>query len=88
MSYDVERIRALYPALQSSRVWLDGAAGTQSPTSVIEAIADTYRSGTSNGGGALRQQSSGRRDHRGCAVGCCRPGGSQSTRTASSSGRT
>lgn len=53
MSYDVERIRSLYPALQSSRVWLDGAAGTQSPTSVIEAIADTYRSGTSNGGGGF-----------------------------------
>ncbi|MCZ3389629.1 MAG: cysteine desulfurase-like protein [Actinomycetia bacterium] len=53
MSYDVERIRALYPALQGNRVWLDGAAGTQSPTSVIEAIADTYRSGTSNGGGAF-----------------------------------
>jgi cysteine desulfurase family protein (TIGR01976 family) len=53
MSYDVERIRALYPALQSDRVWLDGAAGTQSPTSVIEAMADTYRSGTSNGGGVF-----------------------------------
>ncbi len=53
MTYDVERIRSLYPALQSSRVWLDGAAGTQSPTSVIEAIADTYRSGTSNGGGVF-----------------------------------
>jgi len=53
MSYDVERIRALYPALQGDRVWLDGAAGTQSPTSVIEAMADTYRSGTSNGGGVF-----------------------------------
>jgi cysteine desulfurase family protein (TIGR01976 family) len=53
MSYDVERVRALYPALQGDRVWLDGAAGTQSPTSVIEAIADTYRLGTSNGGGAF-----------------------------------
>lgn len=53
MSYDVERIRALYPALKGNRVWLDGAAGTQSPTSVIEAIADTYRTGTSNGGGAF-----------------------------------
>ena len=31
-------------------VWLDGAAGTQSPLSVIEAVADVYRVGTSNGG--------------------------------------
>ncbi len=53
MSYDIERIRALYPALKGNRVWLDGAAGTQSPTSVIEAIAETYRTGTSNGGGAF-----------------------------------
>jgi cysteine desulfurase family protein (TIGR01976 family) len=53
MSYDVQRIRALYPALQGETVWLDGAAGTQSPTSVIDAIADTYRAGTSNGGGVF-----------------------------------
>jgi cysteine desulfurase family protein (TIGR01976 family) len=51
--YDVERVRALYPALRDGRVWLDGAAGTQSPVSVIEAIADAYRTGTSNGGGAF-----------------------------------
>ncbi|MEO8105949.1 MAG: cysteine desulfurase-like protein [Actinomycetes bacterium] len=53
MAYDVERIRALYPALQGDRVWLDGAAGTQSPTSVIDAMAETYRVGTSNGGGVF-----------------------------------
>lgn len=53
MTYDVERIRRLYPALDGERVWLDGAAGTLSPTSVIEAIADAYRSGTSNGGGVF-----------------------------------
>jgi len=51
MAFDVARIRALYPALQSGTVYLDGAAGTQSPTSVIEAIADSYRRGTSNAGG-------------------------------------
>ena len=51
--YDVERIRSLYPALAGDTVWLDGAAGTQSPTSVIEAIAETYRVGTSNGGGVF-----------------------------------
>ena len=53
MTFDVERIRTLYSALQGDRVWLDGAAGTQSPTAVIEAIADAYRSGTSNGGGGF-----------------------------------
>ena len=53
MAYDVARVRAHYPALQGDTVWLDGAAGTQSPTSVIEAIADAYRLGTSNGGGAF-----------------------------------
>lgn len=53
MSYDVKRIRAQYPALQGRTVYLDGAAGTQSPEDVIDAIADTYRIGTSNGGGAF-----------------------------------
>jgi cysteine desulfurase family protein (TIGR01976 family) len=53
MAYDVARVRARYPALQGDTVWLDGAAGTQSPTTVIDAIADAYRSGTSNGGGVF-----------------------------------
>ena len=51
MSYDVKRIRDQYPALATSTVFLDGAAGTQSPLEVIEAIAGAYRAGTSNGGG-------------------------------------
>ena len=55
MSFDVEQIRSRYPALRAASddgtVYLDGAAGTQSPTAVIEAIADAYRAGTSNGGG-------------------------------------
>jgi len=51
MAFDVARLRALYPALQSGTVYLDGAAGTQSPSSVIDAMADAYRRGTSNGGG-------------------------------------
>ena len=53
MAYDVARVRSLYPALRGDTVWLDGAAGTQSPSSVIDAIADAYRTGTSNGGGAF-----------------------------------
>ena len=51
MTYDVKRIRAQYPALAGPTVFLDGAAGTQSPDEVIEAIAGAYRVGTSNGGG-------------------------------------
>ena len=53
MTYDVDRIRSLYPALQGDRIWLDGAAGTQSPSSVVDAISDAYRIGTSNGGGGF-----------------------------------
>lgn len=54
MGFDVERVRACYPALQgasSGWVYLDGAAGTQSPQSVIDAISDAYRDGMSNAGG-------------------------------------
>jgi cysteine desulfurase family protein (TIGR01976 family) len=53
MVFDVKRVRAQYPALQGATVYLDGAAGTQSPESVIEAIAQAYRLGTSNAGGAF-----------------------------------
>jgi len=53
MSFDVKALRALYPALAGNTAWFDGAAGTQSPTSVIEAIAGAYRTGTSNGGGVF-----------------------------------
>ena len=45
MTYDVKRIRAQYPALSGSTVFLDGAAGTQSPEEVIDAIAGAYRIG-------------------------------------------
>jgi cysteine desulfurase family protein (TIGR01976 family) len=53
MVFDVKRVRAQYPALQGPTVYLDGAAGTQSPESVIEAVAEAYRLGTSNAGGAF-----------------------------------
>lgn len=53
MTFDIAEVRSRYPALQGDRVWLDGAAGTQSPTSVIDAIADAYRQGTSNAGGSF-----------------------------------
>ncbi len=50
MAYDVATVRAQYPALADGRVWLDGAAGTQVPQQVIDAVADAYRSGLSNQG--------------------------------------
>ena len=51
MGFDVEKVRAQYPALADGRAWLDGAAGTQVPEVVIEAISDAYRVGLSNVGG-------------------------------------
>ena len=53
MSFDVKRVRAAYPALADGYAYLDGAAGTQVPAAVIDAIAETYRSGIANAGGAF-----------------------------------
>ncbi len=60
MTYDISRVRAAYPALRDGYAYLDGAAGTQVPAAVIEAIADAYRSGIGNAGGAF--PASGRAD--------------------------
>ena len=60
MTFDVSRVRAAYPALSDGYAYLDGAGGTQVPTAVIEAIAETYRSGIGNAGGAF--PASGRAD--------------------------
>jgi cysteine desulfurase family protein (TIGR01976 family) len=51
MGYDVERVRACYPALQDGWAYLDGAAGTQVPKSVIEAESHAYAAGIGNHGG-------------------------------------
>jgi cysteine desulfurase family protein (TIGR01976 family) len=59
-SFDVAAVRALYPALADGHAYLDGAAGTQVPVSVIEAIAAAYREGLGNLGGAFA--ASGRSD--------------------------
>jgi cysteine desulfurase family protein (TIGR01976 family) len=53
VTLDVTRVRAAYPALSDGHAYLDGAAGTQVPAPVIEAIADAYRSGIGNTGGAF-----------------------------------
>jgi cysteine desulfurase family protein (TIGR01976 family) len=52
-SFDVAAVRALYPALADGHAYLDGAAGTQVPRSVIEAIAAAYAGGIGNLGGAF-----------------------------------
>jgi cysteine desulfurase family protein (TIGR01976 family) len=51
--YDIATVRAKFPALADGHAYLDGAAGTQVPTSVIDAIAGAYREGIGNVGGAF-----------------------------------
>ena len=53
MTFDVSAVRALYPALDDGHAYLDGAAGTQVPLTVVEAIAAAYRAGIGNLGGAF-----------------------------------
>jgi cysteine desulfurase family protein (TIGR01976 family) len=53
VSFDVGRVRALYPALADGFAYLDGAAGTQVPQTVIDAVAGAYRAGIGNVGGAF-----------------------------------
>ena len=53
MSFDVDTIRAAYPALADGYAYLDGAAGTQLPEPVIAAIGAAYRAGLGNAGGAF-----------------------------------
>jgi cysteine desulfurase family protein (TIGR01976 family) len=51
MAFDVNKVRAAYPALADGYAYLDGAAGTQLPAAVIDAIAGAYRAGLGNAGG-------------------------------------
>ncbi|NUR83757.1 MAG: cysteine desulfurase-like protein [Nonomuraea sp.] len=53
MPFPIDQVRALYPALSDGAAYLDGAAGTQTPSPVIEAIAEAYRRGIGNVGGAF-----------------------------------
>jgi cysteine desulfurase family protein (TIGR01976 family) len=53
VSFQVDRVRALYPALADGHAYLDGAAGTQVPQAVIDAIAGAYRQGIGNADGAF-----------------------------------
>jgi cysteine desulfurase family protein (TIGR01976 family) len=53
MPFPVQKVRTCYPALADGHAYLDGAAGTQTPQAVIDAIAGAYRSGIGNVGGAF-----------------------------------
>ena len=50
---DIAAVRALYPALADGHAYLDGAAGTQVPVPVTDAITAAYRAGIGNLGGAF-----------------------------------
>jgi len=51
VTFDVEAIRARFPALGQPLVFFDGPGGTQVPESVIEAIAGYLRESNANSGG-------------------------------------
>ncbi|NBE92743.1 cysteine desulfurase-like protein [Nonomuraea sp. KC401] len=53
MPFPINTVRATYPALSDGYAYLDGAAGTQTPQSVIDAISTAYRTGIGNVGGAF-----------------------------------
>lgn len=54
MTFDVQRARAQFPALQdSTRIFFDNPAGTQVPQGVIESVSDYYRTMNANSGGAF-----------------------------------
>jgi selenocysteine lyase/cysteine desulfurase len=51
VTIDATRVRAAYPALEDGYAYLDGAAGTQVPRAVIEAVSSAYATGLGNSGG-------------------------------------
>ncbi|MEV6037062.1 cysteine desulfurase-like protein [Nonomuraea sp. NPDC052116] len=60
-------VRSSYPALADGFAYLDGAAGTQTPRPVIDAISAAYRAGIGNVGGAFPAS-----DRSGAIVAACR----------------
>lgn len=62
MAFQISKIRDSYPALVDGYAYLDGAAGTQVPASVIDAISAAYLGGLSNDGGVFPSS------HRGTAM--------------------
>ncbi len=53
MGFHVAKVRDCYPALTDGYAYLDGAAGTQVPSAVIDAISHAYAAGLSNAGGVF-----------------------------------
>ena len=53
MTFDVQAIRARFPALSSGVAFLDGPGGTQCPQSVIDAVAAYLRESNANLGAAF-----------------------------------
>ncbi|MEO5609580.1 MAG: cysteine desulfurase-like protein [Ornithinibacter sp.] len=56
MPYDVERVRAHFPALSHGAAHFDGPGGSQVPDVVGRAVADTLTSGISNRGTATASE--------------------------------
>ena len=50
MDYDVERVRASFPALRDGTAYFDGPGGSQVPRQVAHAVASTMAGGLSNRG--------------------------------------
>lgn len=86
MPFDAACVRACYPALTDGYAYLDGAAGTQVPTAVIEAISGAYRRGIGNTDGTFPASVRSEALERECRSPS--PTLSGVTRQASSSGRT
>jgi cysteine desulfurase family protein (TIGR01976 family) len=53
LAFDVDAVRARFPALASGWAYFDGPGGTQVPQSVIDAIAGYLRDANANLGGAF-----------------------------------
>jgi cysteine desulfurase family protein (TIGR01976 family) len=53
MQFDVAAVRACYPALADGYAYLDGAAGTQVPSAVIDAMSQAQAAGLGNSGGVF-----------------------------------
>jgi cysteine desulfurase family protein (TIGR01976 family) len=53
MSFDLDAVRARFPALRSGTALFDGPGGTQCPQTVIDAVAGYLRDSNANLGGAF-----------------------------------
>src|SRR6186713_894435 len=56
MDFDVDRVRASFPALSDGTAYFDGPGGSQVPRQVAHAVASTLGSGISNRGTVTRAE--------------------------------